>query len=65
MSNISQHPTRPKQLNHDTSDDLSASFFFRRLYDLSWLVVGQNPSEKYEFVNWDDEIPKISGKIKN
>ena len=24
-----------------------------------------NPSEKYEFVNWDDEIPKINGKIKN
>ena len=24
-----------------------------------------DPSEKYEFVNWDDEIPNISGKIKN
>ena len=23
-----------------------------------------HPSEKYEFVNWDDEIPNISGKIK-
>ena len=23
-----------------------------------------NPSEKYEFVNWDDEIPNINGKIK-
>ena len=22
-----------------------------------------HPSEKYEFVNWDDEIPNISGKI--
>ena len=22
-----------------------------------------NPSEKYEFVNWDDDIPNISGKI--
>ena len=22
------------------------------------------PSEKYEFVNWDDDIPNISGKIK-
>ena len=28
-------------------------------------MVGLNPSEKYEFVNWDDEIPNISGKIKN
>ena len=28
------------------------------------LVGGLNPSEKYEFVNWDDEIPNISGKIK-
>ena len=27
------------------------------------LVVGENPSEKYEFVNWDDEIPNISGNI--
>ena len=24
-----------------------------------------HPSEKYEFVNWDDKIPNISGKIKN
>ena len=23
-----------------------------------------HPSEKYEFVNWDDEIPNINGKIK-
>ena len=23
-----------------------------------------HPSEKYDFVNWDDEIPNISGKIK-
>ena len=24
-----------------------------------------HPSEKYEFVNWDDEIPNINGKIQN
>ena len=24
-----------------------------------------HPSEKYEFVNWDDEIPNISGKMKH
>ena len=23
-----------------------------------------HPSEKYEFVNWDDDIPNISGKTK-
>ena len=23
-----------------------------------------HPSEKYEFVNWDDDIPNINGKIK-
>ena len=41
-----------------------------RLYIYSWLqrldhlLVGDlNPSEKYEFVNWDDDIPNISGKI--
>ena len=29
-----------------------------------WLVGGWlNPSEKYEFVNWDDDIPNISGKM--
>ena len=28
-----------------------------------WLVGGLNPCEKYEFVNWDDDIPNISGKI--
>ena len=27
-----------------------------------WLYT--HPSEKYEFVNWDDEIPNINGKIK-
>ena len=30
-----------------------------------WLLVGGfNPSEKYEFVTWDDDIPNINGKIK-
>ena len=24
-----------------------------------WLVVEPYPSEKYEFVNWDDDIPNI------
>ena len=24
-----------------------------------------HPSEKYEFVNWDDEIPNTSGKVKS
>ena len=24
-----------------------------------WLVVSAYPSEKYEFVSWDDEIPDI------
>jgi hypothetical protein len=24
-----------------------------------WLVVAANPSEKYEFVSWDDDIPNI------
>jgi len=25
----------------------------------TYLVGGFNPSEKYEFVSWDDEIPNI------
>ena len=25
----------------------------------NWLVVSTYPSEKYEFVSWDDEIPNI------
>jgi hypothetical protein len=28
-------------------------------------VVSTNPSEKYEFVSWDDEIPQIRKIIKN
>ena len=28
------------------------------------LVSGFNPSEKYEFVNWDDDIPNIWKVIK-
>ena len=30
-----------------------------------WLVVSTYPSEKYEFVNWDDDIPIYYGKIKH
>ena len=29
-----------------------------------WLVVEPYPSEKYEFVSWDDGIPNMNGKIK-
>jgi len=29
-----------------------------------WLVVSTNPSENYEFVSWDDDIPNMMGKIK-
>jgi len=29
-----------------------------------WLVVEPYPSEKYDFVSWDDDIPNIMGKIK-
>ena len=44
-----------------------------KLYGLlnkcNWLVGAGQPSEKYDFVNWDDEIPNIyiyiCGKIKN
>ena len=31
---------------------------------LLWLVVEPYPSEKYEFVSWDDEIPNIWKVIK-
>ena len=29
----------------------------------NWLVDWMNPSETYEFVSWDDEIPNIIGKV--
>ena len=29
-----------------------------------YLIGGFHPSEKYEFVNWDDDIPNEYGKIK-
>jgi hypothetical protein len=34
------------------------------VYDivLTLLVGGFNPSEEYEFVSWDDEIPNMMGK---
>jgi hypothetical protein len=28
-------------------------------FDIICLVVEPNPSEKYEFVSWDDDIPNI------
>jgi hypothetical protein len=28
-----------------------------------WLVVFRHPSEKYEFVIWDDEIPNLFGGV--
>jgi len=28
----------------------------------NWLVVSTYPSEKYEFVSWDDDIPNMMGK---
>ena len=31
-------------------------FIYKNSID-DWLVVEPYPSEKYEFVNWDDEIP--------
>ena len=33
--------------------------------DNSWLVVEPYPSEKYEFVNWDDDIPTFPTEWKN
>jgi hypothetical protein len=30
-----------------------------------WWLSRPYPSEKYEFVSWDDDIPNIYGKIKN
>ena len=37
------------------------------LITYNWLLVNNmvNPSEKYEFVNWDDEIPNIWENAKN
>ena len=29
------------------------------MLDIDWLVVEFDPSEKYEFVNWDYDIPNI------
>ena len=31
----------------------------------NWLVVDLYPSEKYEFVSWDDEIPNIWKNVPN
>ena len=42
-----------------SEEDRRENLFFFLFNKVSWLVVGLNPSEKYEFVNWDDEIPNI------
>ena len=34
------------------------------IWKLHWLVVESYPSEKYEFVNWDDDIPNWMRKWK-
>ena len=34
-------------------------------YMVIWLVVEPYPSEKYDFVSWDDDIPDMMGKIKH
>ena len=31
--------------------------FMEKSSKMIWLVVSTYPSEKYEFVNWEDEIP--------
>ena len=50
---------RFETLAHPTQRHVLNSFF--GIYAGWWLG---HPSEKYELVNWDDEIPNISGKIK-
>ena len=41
-------------MNSDNNSDM---------IDSNNLVGGLNPSEKYEFVSWDDDIPNMMGKI--
>ena len=38
---------------------------YEKTMEFRTLVGGLNPSEKYDFVNWDDDIPNISGKMPN
>jgi len=55
-------PTRPEK-NHMNPD--SPIFGYPAIHKVGyWLVVSTYPSEKYDFVSWDDEIPNINGKIK-
>ena len=42
--------------------DLSPNYGNMLVSESGWWLV--YPSEKYEFVNWDDDIPNINGKIK-
>ena len=34
-------------------------YFMEISWDIIWLVVEPYPSEKYDFVSWDDEMPSI------
>ena len=40
---------------------LQVSFFVYTIYSI-WLVVAANPSEQYDLVSWDHEIPNWNGK---
>jgi hypothetical protein len=44
-----------------TTSQRSCQVFFTVI---GWLVVEPYPSEKYEFVTWDDDIPNIWKVIK-
>ena len=57
--------------NYDYSEVAVRSLQFTQIYshifpskiDLDiWLVGGFNPSQKYEFVSWDDDIPNWTEK---
>ena len=38
---------------------ISMEYLWNMYTYLYWLVVEPYPSEKYELVNWDDDIPNI------
>jgi len=57
-------PKKKKQKKQETTWSLNEENVEKLSSIIIWLVVSTYPSEKYEFVSWDDDIPNIWKVIK-
>ena len=60
---LAVEPVGSSRWSHDKMAGLRFTLEIPMSYWSGWWLT--YPSEKYEFVNWDDDIPNSNGKIKN